>query len=131
MDDPSNVDPAHRRNRVRHELLPLLDAIAERDVAALLAREADVLRADADLLDELAAAVDPTDAAVLSAAPPALARRAVRAWLRDGDGHPPDAAAVERALAVARGEVKAADVGGGRRVARTAGRLRVESADPR
>ena len=57
--DPSNDDPRFRRNRVRHELLPLLDAIAERDVAAVLARQADHLRADADLLDELAAGARP------------------------------------------------------------------------
>ena len=30
MVDPSNLDPSIRRNRVRHEVLPLLDAIAER-----------------------------------------------------------------------------------------------------
>jgi tRNA(Ile)-lysidine synthase len=52
--DATNSDPAFRRNRVRHELLPLLDAIAERDVAALVARQADLLRDDAALLDELA-----------------------------------------------------------------------------
>ena len=79
---PSNDDPAFRRNRVRHELLPLLDAIAERDVAALLARQAALLADDAALLDELAAAIDPTDAGALAAAPVALARRAVRRWLR-------------------------------------------------
>jgi tRNA(Ile)-lysidine synthase len=130
VEDPSNLDPAHRRNRIRHELLPLLDAIAERDVAAVVARQAEVVRSDVDLLDELASALDPTDAAALAAAPVGLARRALRGWLRDDDGHPPDAAAVERALAVARGEVKAVEIGGGRRVARTAGRLRVEPARP-
>ena len=57
--DPSNDDPRFRRNRVRHELLPLLDAIAERDVAAVLARQADHLRADADLLDELSRVARP------------------------------------------------------------------------
>ena len=71
--DPSNDDPRFRRNRVRHELLPLLDAIAERDVAGVLARQADHLRADADLLDELSLAVDPTDARALAAAPGPLA----------------------------------------------------------
>jgi tRNA(Ile)-lysidine synthase len=125
VEDPSNTDPTFRRNRVRRELLPLLDELAERDVAALLARQADMLRDDAALLDQLAAALDPTDAHALAAAPPPLARRAVRAWLRDG--HPPAAAAVERVLAVARGEARATEVGGGRRVARTAGRLRLES----
>jgi tRNA(Ile)-lysidine synthase len=127
VEDPSNVDPAIRRNRVRHELLPLMDDIARRDVAGLLARQAALLREDADLLESLAASIDPTDARALAAAPAPLARRAVRRWLRWGpEAHPPDAAAVERVLAVARGEARATEIGGGRRVARRAGRLRVE-----
>jgi len=129
--DPSNDDPAFRRNRVRHELLPLLDAIAERDVVPVIARQADLARAEAALLDDLAGALDPTDARAVATAPPALARRAVRTWVRAaGPGgperHPPDAAAVERVLAVARGEAVACELAGGWRVARTGGRLRVE-----
>ncbi|HWC67966.1 MAG TPA: tRNA lysidine(34) synthetase TilS [Acidimicrobiales bacterium] len=121
IQDPSNDDPTHRRNRVRHELLPLLDHIAGRDVAALIVRQADLFRDDAALLDELAAGLDPTDARVVAAAPPALARRAVRRWLL-GE-HPPDRATVDRVLAVARGEAAACDVGGGRRVRRRHQRL--------
>ena len=49
----------------------------------------------------------------------------MRAWLRDG--HPPAAAAVERVLAVARGDAVATEVGHGRRVARSGQRLRLES----
>ncbi len=127
VEDPSNVDPAHRRNRVRHELLPLLDAIAERDVAAVLARQAPLLRDEAELLDGLAAAIDPTDARAVTAAPVALARRAVRRWLAAGCEHPPDAAAVERVLAVAGGGSRATDIGDGRRVARRDQRLRIEA----
>jgi tRNA(Ile)-lysidine synthase len=122
--DPSNDDPSHRRNRVRHELVPLLDDIAKRDVARLVARQADVLRDDADYLTELAAALDPTDARALAAAPVALARRALRRWL--DDGHPPDAATVERALAVARGEAVRCDLTNGRSLHRTAMQLRIE-----
>ena len=122
--DPSNDNPRFRRNRVRHELLPLLDAIAERDVAAVLARQAGVLRADAEVLDQLALAVDPTDAKALAAAPGALAGRAVRRWLRAGDEqHPPDAATVARVLAVARGAAVACDIGGGREVRRSRQRM--------
>jgi len=129
VQDPSNLDPAHRRNRVRHELLPLLDAIAERDVAAVLARQARLLADEADLLAEMAAAVDPTDARCLARQPPALARVAIREWLRGpGGGHPPDAATVERVLTVARGASGATDVGGGWRVSRSGGRLRLEHA---
>jgi tRNA(Ile)-lysidine synthase len=125
LTDPTNVDPAFRRNRVRHELLPLLDDIAERDVAAVLARQAALLTDEAAVLDDLAAALDPTDAKALAAAPPALARRAIRRLLTDGQDHPPDAAAVERVLAVARGEATACEVAPGRRVSRTRGRLSV------
>ena len=122
--DPTNTAPVQRRNRVRAELLPLLDDIARRDVVPVLARQAALLRDEADALDALAAVLDPTDAAALAAAPPAVARRALRAWLTTD--HPPDAATVERVLAVARNEAKAADVGGGRRVARTRNVLRLE-----
>jgi tRNA(Ile)-lysidine synthase len=121
VEDPTNRDPAHLRNRVRHELLPLLDRLAARDVAAVLARQAEVFRDDTDLLDELARGVDPTDARALAAAPVALARRAVRDWL-SGE-HPPDRAAVERVLAVARGDAISCDVGRGRRVERHQQRL--------
>lgn len=122
--DPSNDDPRHLRNRIRHELLPLLDKLAERDIAAVLARQAMMLGDDADLLDELAEAVDPTDARAVAAAPLPLARRAVRRLLR-GE-HPPDAASVERVLAVARNEAVACEVAGGRRVRRSGGRLSVD-----
>jgi tRNA(Ile)-lysidine synthase len=122
--DPSNDDPRFRRNRVRRELIPLLDSIAERDVAAVIARQADGLRADGELLEQLSLALDPTQAKVLAAAPEPLAARAVRRWLRAGEEqHPPDAATVARVLAVARGEAVACDVGGGRQVRRSRQRL--------
>jgi tRNA(Ile)-lysidine synthase len=114
--DPSNADPRHLRNRVRHELRPLLDDLARRDLVPVLVRQAGLARDEADLLDELAGALDPSDAKALAAAPTALARRAVRRWI--GGEHPPDAATVERVLAVARGEAVGTDVGGGRRVTR-------------
>jgi tRNA(Ile)-lysidine synthase len=128
VEDETNVDRAFRRNRVRHELLPLLDAIAERDVAAILSRQAGLLRDDAAFLDELARALDPTDAVALAAAPLALARRAIRRWLTGA--HPPDAASVERVLAVANKSLRACEVGAGRRVRRSAGRLVLERDSP-
>jgi tRNA(Ile)-lysidine synthase len=132
--DPSNAEPRFRRNRIRHEVLPLLDDIAERDVAALLTRSSSLLRDDEALLDELAGALDPTDAPALAAAPLPLARRSVRHWIlstaADADRHPPDAATVERVLAVARGEATGCDVAGGWRVERSQQRLRLFSATP-
>lgn len=37
-EDSSNVSPEHRRNRLRHEVLPLLGQIYERDVAPIIVR---------------------------------------------------------------------------------------------
>lgn len=119
--DPSNLDPRHLRNRVRHELLPLMNDLSARDLGPVLARQAALARDDDDLLELLASELDPTDARMLAAAPVALARRAVRRWL--ATSHPPDAATVERVLAVARGESVATEVGGGRRVERHRQRL--------
>jgi tRNA(Ile)-lysidine synthase len=123
VQDPTNDDVRHLRNRVRHDLLPALAAAAGRDLVPVLARQAHLLRDEAALLDELAATIDASDARALAAAPPALGRRAVRRWL--ADPYPPDGAAVERVLAVARGEAIACEIDGGRRVERHAQRLSV------
>jgi tRNA(Ile)-lysidine synthase len=121
-DDPTNTDARFRRNRIRHEVLPLLDDIAERDVAMLLNRTADLLRADDRLLDELARAIDPTAVDELVAAPAPLAARALRRWL-EHDGYPPDAAGVARVMAVATGQAAACELAGGIRVERRGNRL--------
>jgi tRNA(Ile)-lysidine synthase len=52
--DPHNGDPRFTRSRVRHRVLPLLEAELGPGVAATLARTAAQLREDADALDELA-----------------------------------------------------------------------------
>jgi tRNA(Ile)-lysidine synthase len=121
-DDPTNTDPRFRRNRIRHEALPLLDDIAERDVTVLLNRTATLLRDDDRLLEDLAAGLDPTDVDSLIAAPVPLAVRAVRRWL-ELDGYPPDAAGVERVLAVAHGDSTACELAGGLRIERRQNRL--------
>jgi tRNA(Ile)-lysidine synthase len=132
LEDPTNRDPSILRNRVRHELLPLCSELVGRDVVPLLARLASLAGEDADFLCSLADEIEPTDASGVKDAPVALARRAVRSWLRGDGPYPPDLAAVERVLAVARGEALGTEVAPGRRVRRTAGRLRTENLpDPR
>ncbi len=123
VDDPTNHDPRFLRNRIRRELLPLCSEVAGRDVVPILARQAGVLAGDAEVLEAVASLVDPSDAAALASAPTAVARRTVRTWLTGGGAHPPPLDAVDRVLAVARKERRAAEVPGSRRVARSNGRL--------
>jgi tRNA(Ile)-lysidine synthase len=91
--DPHNVDPRFRRVRLRTEVLPLLEDVLAGGVAQALARTAEQLREDLDVLDEqatglLAAArhgVDGPDLDVtaLASHPSALRRRVLRCWLLD------------------------------------------------
>lgn len=131
--DPMNADPAFRRVVVRDDVLPRLSAAAGRDLVPVLARQAEVLRAESEYLDGLARAAWSPDAGVdradaLARLPVALARRAVRQWL---GAPPPSFADVERVLAVARGEIRATEVSGGHRVERRSGALRVVRASVR
>jgi tRNA(Ile)-lysidine synthase len=136
--DSTNADPRFRRNRIRHDVLPLLNDVADRDVTTLLTRSSALLRDDEVFLDRLATELDPTDAKGLAAAPLPLARRSVRQWIintttnhdSEINRHPPDAAAVERVLAVARGDATGCDVAEGWRVERTQQRLRLFSPEP-
>ncbi|NBR99128.1 MAG: hypothetical protein EBT42_01915 [Actinobacteria bacterium] len=123
VEDPTNTDPKFQRNRIRHELIPLMDVIAQRDVAAILDRQADLFREDSMLLDDLAKKIDVTDAKLLAVAPVALARRAIRQWLTEI--YPPDAATVERVLEVARGTTLACEIGSNREVRRSQQRLQI------
>jgi tRNA(Ile)-lysidine synthase len=134
IEDPSNQDRRFLRNRIRHEVLPLLAEVSGRDPVPILVRQAELMAAETELLDQLAAAIDPTDARALAGAHPVLARRAVRLWLRSSPGdpeqHPPSAAEVTRVLAVARGQVVGCELAGGVRVRRSAGRLHLSGPGP-
>lgn len=127
VEDPSNDDPRFTRNRIRHELLPLMDEISGRDTARSVTNAADLIAADAAVLDALAESLDPCDARELAAAPTPLASRALRAWLAPlHDGYAPDRAEIERVLGVARGDTRATELVGGGRVRRHRQRLSLD-----
>ncbi|HEX2031645.1 MAG TPA: tRNA lysidine(34) synthetase TilS [Actinomycetota bacterium] len=92
-EDPTNRDRRFLRNRIRHDVLPVLEERLDRGVKATLARTAANVRADADHLEVEAsdAAREVThlgegelrlDAAALAALPRPIAARVVRQALR-------------------------------------------------
>lgn len=89
-EDPTNASARYLRNRIRAELLPLLDALAP-GIEGRLARMAELLRADDRALERLAARVVPSGTprvgiAELLALPLAARRRAVRRLWRAASG---------------------------------------------
>ena len=83
--DAHNVDPAFARSRVRASVLPVMEGQLGPGVAAALARTADLLRSDADALDDWAAQVHERlrsatglDVAELAALPAAVRTRVLR-----------------------------------------------------
>lgn len=112
-EDASNADLAVPRNRLRHELMPVITRAWPGGIAAL-ARFAELARADEQLLAELAAAegrqviqMAPNgvelNRARLASIAPALARRIVRDALESAGGTP-RMREVEAVLRLARGQ---------------------------
>ncbi len=128
--DPSNEDPTHLRNRIRHEVLPLLDELRSGAVERIGAFSR--LAADDDgLLDQLAAAElerrrEPDGAVAWSDPPaPALARRVLRLAIGDPA---PSAERIEALLEAAdgsRGGIRI-ELGGGRAASVRERRIRFE-----
>jgi len=123
--DSMNDDLRFRRVRVRQELLPLMNTIADRDMVPVLCRQAEVMADQQRMLDQQAAHLDPGDCAGLQAVDPVVAAETVRAWLRQQPGTTVDRATVQRVLAVAAGDAVGTDVGGGWQIRRTRQRLRL------
>jgi tRNA(Ile)-lysidine synthase len=123
--DPMNDELHHRRVWLRREIIPRLEQETQRDLVEVLARQASLITDDNELLDALA-----RDATIdrVEDLPLAIARRVVRQWLQ-ADGPPPSADTVERVLEVARGDRRAVEIGGGRRVERAGGRLCILATD--
>jgi tRNA(Ile)-lysidine synthase len=133
--DPHNADRRFTRVRVRETVLSTLEAELGPGVAEALARTAELVRDDNELLDRLATeasriegmgGTDTLDCSALQAQPPALRRRIIRLWLLThglGDLSLRHISAVESLVIDWHGQ-KAIQIPGAT-VTRTAGRLRV------
>lgn len=121
--DESNIDPKFVRNRVRHEVIPLLSDVSKRDVVPILARTAGILQQVSKYISAQADRLDPTDAKELAAAEEVIATEAIRRWLTDELGHSLSYEHAQEVLKVARGEKVATDLPGSIRVRRSKGKL--------
>lgn len=128
-EDASNEDPRFTRNRVRHELLPLLEKTLDRDIKRALWRTGIVLGAEEEYLAGQTPRVSPEPLRVadLKTLPLALLRRVVLDWLRANGVEDIGFDDVEAVCGLVT-KLKPAKVNlaGNRHARRTAGKLRVE-----
>ncbi len=125
--DPMNNDSSFARVVIRNEVMPALTKALNRDPVPLLNRHADLASQALDAISEIAAALDPTSAAEITAAPAAVAAEALRRWISQAVGTVPTAACIDRVRDVAAGVNRATEISGGHRVTRTEQRLRIKS----
>ena len=81
--DPMNDDPAYRRVAVRHSVIPALADLIGGDAIPALARTADRIVADQELVSSLFDLGPTNDCSALAANPAPVRRRRILAWLRE------------------------------------------------
>lgn len=130
-EDPHNADQRFLRARLRHVVLPMLEAELGPGFAAALARTAPAMRADMDLLDAIAAdwlaLNDSLEVAALAGLPVAIRTRvlraaAVAAGARDSELTRRHVLAMDALVGDWRGQVHI-DLPGSMRASRVEGRI--------
>jgi len=123
-EDPMNADPAFRRVRVRREVIPQLGELIGGDAVPALARTADRIARDGELIASISE-LEPTDScAELALDPGPVRRRRIAAWLvSHGVAVEGSQLAAVEALVTGWHGQGPVDVGGGRAVRRVGGML--------
>lgn len=122
--DPSNALDCFVRNRIRNEVMPLLDDISKRDVAPLIAKAGNHISRDQKFISKLGEEswpiVGDTDTRALRALDISLQNHAIRAWI---DGDRPSAKEMANILDVVNHEIPRTQISGNRTIWRKDAKL--------
>lgn len=128
--DPMNESYEYVRNRIRHELIPLMNEISKRDVVPLIARAAKHINADNVFLEQYATMLWPIDTAStreLAKLDETLQVHALRAWI---NGYPPSEEEMASILKVVSHENKSVQISGNRTIWRSGAVLYQDVTEP-
>ncbi len=130
-EDHSNTDPQHTRNRLRHQVIPMIEAGFGREVRKAIWRAAEILAEEgqvvsAALTDHALKGPDIAVSGILPL-PVALQRRLLHAWLLDRGIASVGYEEVEKVRAlIGRGSPAKVNLPGGHHARRRAGRIFIE-----
>ena len=128
-EDATNQERRFTRNRLRHDLLPILEEHFGREIKRALWRTATILAAEEDFLSAQTpkASSGPLNVAELKKLPVALQRRLIFSWLQANDAEDLSFDDVEQVGAlITHVQPAKINLAKNRHVRRTAGKLRVE-----
>lgn len=117
--DPMNSDPRFVRNRVRNEVIPLLNDVAQRDVTPLIARTAGHIQRDNAYLQKMSSQLWPVgepSTRTLMKLDPVERTHALRTWIQ---GSPPSNEELDRIMDVVEHRTKSTQISGHRTIWRT------------
>ena len=131
-EDPSNSECEHTRNRLRHQLIPVIEKAFGRDVRSAIWRAADVLRAENDFLRSQIPAGVASELSLKTTrtAPEALQRRLIAAWLKGQHVTNVGFREVEAVRGLLESRCAKVNLPGGVHARRRAGKLFLERSSP-
>ena len=132
-EDKSNRSGEFTRNRLRHEVLPVLQRAVGHDPVPVMARAGEILAAEDEWMESLvagAAGAPRLDVRAFRGKAVAHQRRLLRAWLRAQTGSEVDFATIERvrAVALSKNQPAKTNLPRGQYLRRGAGKLFIEQA---
>ncbi|MES2569198.1 MAG: tRNA lysidine(34) synthetase TilS [Verrucomicrobiota bacterium] len=126
-DDPSNHDPAHTRNRLRHQIIPALEEAFGRNIRRSLWRTGELLRAEDEWMrGQVGTPPERLSVPELREMPRALQRRCIHAWLLQNQVPHAGFDVVERVRGLLEGTTARASLPGGIHVRRRARQIFLE-----
>jgi tRNA(Ile)-lysidine synthase len=126
-EDSSNADPGHTRNRVRHQLIPMLEEAFGRDVRPTILRMAKMLRVENEFIEaSTPEAPENLPVALVNSLPDALQRRLIHRWLKSHDARDIGFDVVERVRALCTERTAKTNLAGDRHVRRRGMKLFIE-----
>jgi tRNA(Ile)-lysidine synthase len=129
LEDHSNADRRHTRNRLRHDIIPLLEKTFGREIRRAIWRAAEILHAEDELLHaQLGDEAPPVEFAVayLKSQHLAIQRRRLHAWLKARGIPDVGFAEVESVRRLLDGRTAKTNLPGGWHARRRAGKLFLE-----